>query len=77
MEKTQAPGLTWRNGDPIWRATRAAKKVAFPSMWVNLRHFKNDPPALIARCHRLTAEMNEWLSGRRGRAVGLMARWAR
>ena len=38
MEKTQAPGLTWRNGKPIWRASRAAMKAGFPSAWVNLNY---------------------------------------
>lgn len=69
MEKTQAPGLTWRNGKPIWRASRAAKKAGFPTTWVNLGYFAHDPPALVARCHRLTAEANEWLSGRAGRTT--------
>jgi integrase len=34
---------------------------------VNLSYFANDEAALITRCHRLTAEANEWLAGRRGR----------
>jgi hypothetical protein len=34
---------------------------------VNLSFFANDEAALVARCHRLTGEMNEWLSGLRGR----------
>ena len=63
-----APGLTWRNGKPIWRASRAATKSGFKPAWVNLAYFANDEAALIARCYRLTAEANEWISGRRGRA---------
>jgi integrase len=51
---------------PIWRATRAAIKAGFPTKRANLAFFANDEAALIARCHRLTAEMNDWLSGRRG-----------
>jgi hypothetical protein len=31
-----------------------------------LAFFAHDEAALIARCHRLSGEMNEWLSGRRG-----------
>jgi hypothetical protein len=65
--QTKAPGLTWRNAKPIWRASRAAIKSGFKPAWVNLSYFANDEAALIARCHRLTAEANEWLSGRRGR----------
>ena len=30
-------------------------------------YFANDEAALVARCHRLTAEANEWVGGRRGR----------
>ena len=65
--KAKAPGLTWRNSKPIWRASRAAIKAGFRPAWVNLSYFVNSEAALIARCHRLTAEANEWLSGRRGR----------
>jgi integrase len=65
--KITAPGLTWRNGKPIWRASRAAIKAGFKPAWVNLSYFANDSAALIARCHRLTAEANEWISGRHGR----------
>jgi integrase len=66
-DKVKAPGLNWRNGKPIWRASRAAIKTGFKPAWVNLSYFANDEAALIARCHRLTAEANEWLTGRRGR----------
>jgi integrase len=69
MEKAQAPGLTWRNGKPIWRATRAAIKSGFKPAWVNLNYFASDEAALCARCHRLTAEATEWLAGRRGRTA--------
>lgn len=69
MEKTKAPQLVWDRGVPIWRATRAAIKTGFPTKRVNLSAFANNEAALLARCHRLTAEMNEWLSGRRDRAV--------
>ena len=65
--RSTAPGLTWRNGKPIWRASRAATKSGFKPAWVNLAYFANDEAALIARCYRLTAEANEWISGRRGR----------
>jgi hypothetical protein len=67
--KAKAPGLTWRKGRPIWRAPRAAIKTGFKPAWVNLTYFANDDAALIARCHRLTAEANEWLTGRRGRTM--------
>ena len=64
MEK--APGLIWRSGKPIWRASRPAIKAGFKPAWVNLSYFANDEAALVARCYRLTAEANEWLSGRHG-----------
>jgi integrase len=64
--KTKAPQLVWDRGVPIWRASRAAIKAGFPTKRANLAFFANNEAALIARCHRLTAEMNEWLSGRRG-----------
>jgi hypothetical protein len=66
---TQTPQLIWDRGVPIWRATRAAIKAGFPTKRVNLKFFADNEAALIARCHRLTAEMNEWLSGRRNRDV--------
>jgi integrase len=65
--KTKAPGLIWRNGKPIWRASRPAIKAGFKPAWVNLSYFANDEAALVARCYRLTAEANEWITGRRGR----------
>src|SRR5215469_11754700 len=65
--KTKAPGLIWDRGVPIWRATRAAIKAGFPTKRVNLKIFADNEAALVARCHRLTAEQSEWLSGRRGR----------
>jgi hypothetical protein len=36
---------------------------------VNLSYFANNEVALVARCDRLTAEANEWLSGRRGHTL--------
>jgi integrase len=65
--KTKAPQLVWDRGVPIWRATRAAINAGFPTKRANLAFFADDETALIARCRRLTAEMNEWLSGRRRR----------
>jgi hypothetical protein len=65
--KTKAPGLTWPRGKPIWRASRAAIKASFKPTWVNLGYFSNDEAALVARCHRLTAEQDEWLGGIHGR----------
>jgi integrase len=62
--KTKAPQLVWDRGLPIWRATRAAIKAGFPTKRVNLAFFANDEVALLARCRRLTVEMNDWLSGR-------------
>ncbi len=69
MEKAKAPQLVWDRGVPAWRATRAAIKAGFPTKRVNLSFFGDDEAALVARCHRLTAEMNEWLSGGRNRDV--------
>ena len=65
--KTKAPQLVWDRGVPIWRATRAAIKAGFPTKRVNLKIFADNEAALTARCHRLTAEQHDWLSGRRGR----------
>jgi hypothetical protein len=65
--KATAPGLTWPRGKPVWRASRAAIKADFKPTWVNLSYFSGDQTALIARCNRLTVEMNDWLGGRRGR----------
>jgi hypothetical protein len=65
--KAKAPHLVWDRGVPIWRATRAAIEAGFPTKRANLKFLVENEAALIARCHRLTAEMNEWLSGRRGR----------
>src|SRR6516164_7784022 len=67
--ETKAPQLVWDRGVPIWRATRAAIKSGFPTKRVNLSVFVKEEAALLARCHRLTAEMNEWLSGRRIRDI--------
>jgi hypothetical protein len=65
--KAKTPGLSWPRGKPIWRASRAAIKAGFTPKWVNLSCFAQNEAALIARCQRLTAEMHDWLSGRRGR----------
>jgi hypothetical protein len=65
--KVKAPQLIWDRGVPIWRATRAAIKAGFPTKRVNLKFFADNEAALVARCHRLTAEQNDWLAGRRGR----------
>jgi len=67
MAKTKAPQLVWDRGVPIWRATRAAIKAGFPTKRANLKFFADNEAALVARCYRLTAEMDEWLSGRRSR----------
>jgi len=63
--KAKAPQLVWDRGVPIWRATRAAIEAGFPTKRVNLKIFADEEAALAARCFRLTAEQNEWLSGHR------------
>jgi integrase len=65
--KTKAPGLIWDRDAPIWRASRAAIKAGFPTKRVNLKIFADNEAALVARCYRLTAEQNDWLSGYRER----------
>lgn len=69
MAQAKAPQLVYEHGVPIWRATRAAIKAEFPTKRANLKYFADNEAALVARCHRLTAEQNEWLSGRRKREV--------
>jgi integrase len=69
MATQKPPQLVWDRGLPIWRATRAAIKAGFPTKRANLKYFAHDEAALFARCMRLTAEQNEWLSGRRNRDV--------
>jgi hypothetical protein len=54
--QAKAPQLIWDRGVPIWRATRAAIKAGFPTKRANLKFFAAEEAALIARCHRLTAE---------------------
>src|SRR5581483_8145064 len=54
--------LVWDRGVPVWRATRAAIKAGYPIKRVNLSYFADNEAALHARCRRLTAEQNEWLS---------------
>jgi len=67
--KAKVPQLVWDRGVPIWRATRAARKAGFPTKRANLKFFADNEAVLIARCRRLTAEMNDWLAGRRGHDV--------
>jgi hypothetical protein len=55
--------LIWDRGVPVWRATRAAIKAGFRPKRVNLKFFAANQAALFARCHRLTAEMKDWMSG--------------
>jgi integrase len=57
--------LIWDRGVPVWRATRAAIRAGYPVKRVNLSYFADDEAALFARCQRLTAEQNEWLSPQR------------
>ena len=68
-EKSASAGseMASENGKPIWRASRAAIKAGYPVKNVPLGVFACDPTVLEARCHRLQAEMNDWLAGRRGR----------
>jgi integrase len=54
--------LVWDRGVPVWRATRAAIKAGYPVKRVNLSYFADNEAALHARCLRLTAEQNAWLS---------------
>ena len=78
MEKKEKPAqLVWDRGVPIWRATRAAIKAGFPTKRVNLSYFADDEAALFARCQRLTAEQNDWLSGRHGSIRFSMAPFVR
>ena len=59
MEKARAPGLTWRSGKPdLARQSRPAIKAGFkPHLGEPALLSLNDEAALVARCHRLTAEM--------------------
>jgi integrase len=57
--------LIWDRGVPVWRATRAAIRAGYPVKRANLSYFADDEAALFARCQRLTAEQNEWLSPQR------------
>ncbi len=65
--KARAPGLTWRNGRPVWRATKTAIAAGYPVKNVNLSSYLNQPVLLVQRCERLQAEMLAWVSGRKGR----------
>jgi hypothetical protein len=67
MERAKAPQLVWDRDVPIWRASRAAIKAGFPTKRVNLKLFGDNEAALIARCHRLVGEQNDWLAGSRRR----------
>jgi hypothetical protein len=73
MEESQAPGLRWRvtkgRKTPIWRASKAAVKAGYPVKSANLALFADDERMLRQRCHRLQAEMIEWMSGRRERSM--------
>ncbi len=64
--KAEAPGLRWRAGKPLWRASRAAIAAGYPVKSVNLSSLSGNPAALTARAVRLQAEMRAWLSGRTG-----------
>jgi len=64
MEKPpQAPGLRWRDGKPMWRASKAAIRAGYPVKSANLSALADDPAALQRRCLRLQAEMREWIGG--------------
>lgn len=67
-EKTKTPGLRFRNGRPIWRATKAAVAAGYQVKYVNLAALQNDEAALTARCVRLQAEMDAWLLGSKSRS---------
>lgn len=62
----KAPGVRWRKGRPLWRASKAAVRAGYPVKSANLSSLASDPVALHARAHRLQAEMREWLAGRTG-----------
>ena len=65
--KTRSPGLTLRDGRPVWRATKSAIAAGYPVKNVNLSHYRNNPASLVQRCERLQSEMLAWVSGRKGR----------
>lgn len=65
--KTRSPGLTWRDGRPVWRATKSAIAAGYPVKNVNLSHYRNNPASLVQPCERLQSEMLAWVSGRKGR----------
>lgn len=62
--KTKAPGLRFRSGKPVWRATKTAIAAGYPVKYVNLSWLKDDEAALVCRCIQLQAEMDAWLTGR-------------
>lgn len=58
----KAPGLRFRNGRAMWRASKAAITAGYPVKSVNLAFL--EPDMVDTRCRRLQAEMLAWLSGR-------------
>jgi hypothetical protein len=63
MEKdTRSPGLSFRDGRPQWRASKAAVKAGYTPKTVNLSSHADSPDLLRERCIRLQREMLDWLS---------------
>lgn len=68
MERTKAPGLKFRarkNGAPVpyWVASEAAVKAGYTPKSVRLTYATE--AEIVARCHRLQAEMLQWLGGKK------------
>ena len=64
--QAEAPGLRWRAGRPMWRATKAAVRAGYPIKTANLSMFADNPVELVRRCRRLQAEMLDWIGGHKG-----------
>ena len=71
-ERPKGPGLKFRSRKhgvpvPYWIASEAAVKAGYQPRAVRLTGYGSDAE-IIARCHRLQAEMLLWLSGQRSAA---------
>lgn len=64
-DKITAPGLRWRKRKgakpvPVWVPDNEAHKAGYPTRYVNLSLYADNPEMLKTRCERLQGEMHLW-----------------
>ena len=68
-DEKSAPGLRYKNGRPLWRASRPAIAAGYQIKSISLAMYADNEALMRERCIRLQSEMMQWLRGVEAKAA--------